>query len=143
MTSVAYFVFQGHSVFVPLKFLYPECMVLIEPHEQVYPLQCLLTSCPADSRCMERLAKRVHFWFDKVVPDGVHLYAYYKYRDRPQSIRAGLFDKDLNEPRTIVLNQSAFRKFMKEGITYQWTPPESYWSMTGSDIIIPADALIR
>lgn len=139
---VPFFTFQGHSVFVPLKYVYPECFVLIDPHVQLSPMQCLRTSCPANANCATKLAKRVNFLFNHVVPEGKMIYAYFKYRDRPNSIRAAVFDREMDEPKVMVLNQSAFRKFMKEGIQQKWYPPVDYWLAGGSDKLISVEHLL-
>lgn len=139
---VPFFSFQKHSVFVPLKYVYPECFILINEHEKLSPLQCLQTACPANANCATKLAKRVDFLFQHVVPEAQMIYAYFKYRDKPNSIRAGVFDREMNEPKIMTLNQSAFRKFMKEGVQSTWVPPTEYWLVGGSDKLISVEHLL-
>lgn len=141
--QVAFFTFHEKTVFVPLKYVYPECMVLIEPYTQVSPLICLKSDqCPANVNCMETLAKRVNYFFTHVTPKAELLIAYFRYRDRPNSIRAGVFDRALDNPRVMTLNQSAFRKFQKEGLSFTWQPPDEFLFMGSSNKLIPVDNLL-
>jgi hypothetical protein len=140
---IHYFVAQGHSLFIPLRNLYPECMVLIEPHERLSPLQCFKTHCHAMKGCPEVLARMVNYLFTHVCPSAQMIYAYFKYRDRPQSIRAGVFDRDLNEPKVIIVNPWGFRKYQKEGVAFEWHPPDEFLFMGSSSGIIPAGNLVR
>lgn len=141
--SVSFFVFQEHSVFMPLKYVYPECMTLIEPHDQLSPLFCLAHDhCPANKGCMDILAKRINYLFTFVVPTGQQIIAYFKYRDRPESIRAGIFNRDMKEPRVMTLNRSAFQKFQRESIMYTWIPNDEYLLMAPSTNLIPVESLI-
>lgn len=140
---IHYFVAQGHSMFIPLRDLYPECLVLIEPHAQAFPLQCLQRPCNAMKGCPEILAKRVHYLFTNVCPEAQQIFAYIKYRDRPNSIRAGLFDRNLADPRVIILNPYGFRKYRNEGLTYEWVPTDDYLFMGTSSGLLPASNLIR
>ncbi len=94
---------------------------------------------------MEVLAKRVKYLFDNVEPSAGLIIAYYKWRDKPNSIRAGVFDRDLQEPRHIVCNRSAFKRCQNLGDTFQWEPPTEYYLLGGhrSETIIPVEGLIR
>jgi len=141
--QISYFDFQGHSVFLPLRFLYAECLVLIDGSPQLYPLACFNRPCPVMKNCPDVLAHRVNYLFDKIVPNAEVIYAYFKHPDRPRSIRAGMFRRDLSEPKTIVMNLAAFNKFRREGVTYNWIPPDEFIFMGGSDSqIIPATNLL-
>lgn len=140
---VAFFVFQQHSVFIPFKFLYPECLTLIEPYEQLYPLHCLRNDhCPVNRGCMDILAKRVNYLFTNVIPDGQQIIAYFKYRDRPQSIRAGVFTREMDEPKLMTLNHSAFKKFQKEGLAFTWIPTDEFMLMSPDPKLIPVESLL-
>lgn len=143
MSDIFYFVFQGKTVFLPLKSLYPQCMTLIQGEDQLYPLKCMEDTCHRDANCADVLAHRVHYFFEKVVPGAELLVAYYKWTDRPNSIRAGLFHKNMSSPRVIVCNRAAFTKFQDEGIVYQWTPPNEFLFMGGTGDIVPVEGLIR
>lgn len=146
MEPIYYFRFQHKTAFVKLEYLFPECFILIEGKEKLHPLKCLEGMCSANANCMEGLAKRVHYFFDNVVLDAELIIAYFKYPDRPQSIRAGIFHRDMEEPRITVLNPWAFKKFQKEGDTYKWVPPEEFYQLgnvlTVPDIL-PAENLLR
>lgn len=141
---ITFFTFQEKTVFIPLRYVYPECMKLIEPYDQMYPLRCLNEDgCPANMGCMDVLVKRVDYLFQNVMPDAELLLAYYKYRDRPDSIRAAVFYRDLREPRTIVCNKAAFKKFQKAGEMFAWSPTSSYLMLGSERNIIPVENLIK
>ena len=142
-SPIYFFIFQQHSVFIPLKYVYPECFVLIEPHPQISPLQCFNTSCSANRNCAEILAKRVNYLFNNVMPTGKMMYLYFKYKDRPNSIRAGIFTKELSEPTTKILNPYAFKKFQREGISYEWMPTDDFLFISGSGGILPVGNLLK
>lgn len=140
---LVFFVFQRHSLFIPLKYVYGECFNLIEKHDQLSPIHCLQNDmCPANVGCMDILVKRVNYIFTHVAPDARLLVAYFKYRDRPESIRAGIFDRDLREPKVMTLNQSAFKKFQRESLAFTWIPTDDYLLMSKSSSLIPVQNLL-
>jgi hypothetical protein len=141
---VTYFTFHEKTAFIPLRFVYPECMVLIKEHPQMFPLKCFMEDgCPANANCGEIIVRRVHYLFQEVIPQSDVIICYYKYPDRPKSIRGAVFNRDLQPPEVSVLNPYAFRKFMKGGITYQWFPSDEFLFMGGSDGLIPVEGLIK
>ena len=141
---VFYFSFQEKSVFVPLKFIYPECFFHIKDHPQLYPMKCFMEdACPPTANCGEVLVRRVHYFFENVVPDAEILVAYFKYRDRPKSLRGAVFNRNLDPPTLSILNPFAFRKFQKEGTTYQWYPTDEYLFMGGSKGLISVENLVK
>lgn len=141
--QVVFFTFQTKTVFIPLRYIYPECMVLIERHQQLSPLHCLSHDhCPANANCMEVLAKRVNYFFTHVVPDVELMIAYFRYRDRPNSIRAGVFTKGLEEPRVMTVNPFAFRKFQQDSVSFTWVPPDEFLFMGPSSNLIPVENLL-
>jgi len=140
----SYFTFQEKTTFIPLKYLYPECMVLIEDHPQMYPLKCMVEDgCPANANCGEIIVRRVNYLLQEIMPETEMLIAYFKYRDRPNSIRGAVFNRNLDPPTIDILNPYAFRKFMREGTTYQWLPSTEYLLLGGSGGIIPVEGLIK
>lgn len=139
---IAFFVFQRKNLFIPLRFVYGECFPLIADRPQLSPLQCLQTTCPVNAGCMDILAKRVNYLFTQVVPAAELLIAYFKYPDRPNSVRAGIFYRDLREPRVMTLNKAAFKKFQNEGIAYTWIPPDEYLLMGPAQTLIPVESLL-
>lgn len=145
--NVMYFTVNHKTVFLPFRSIYPECYVLIEKHERVHPLLCMKADCPANKGCIEVMAKRVNYWFTHIEPNAKMLIAYFKYRDRPNSIRAGIFHSDLREPVLRTLNYSAFEKFRKEdGIIKHFVPTQEYNNINGVQqlpAIIPVENLIR
>lgn len=126
---------------MPLKYLYPECEILLQGSPSLTPLHCLQNdACPSNRNCMENLAKRVNFFFGEVEPQTELIVAYFK---QGESIKAGLFNKDLEEPRLITCNRSAFQKCYKEGITYKWDPPLNFYMLSTTTDIIKPETLIR
>lgn len=123
-----YFIFSNKTAFMPFRDLYGECFPLIDEHPQVSPAQCYYKECPANKSCGEIMAHRVYFLFDKVFPPDVEcLIAYFKYRDRPGSVRGVIFDREMSEPKTMVLNRAGFfDKCMKEGRVYTWETTVEY-----------------
>lgn len=120
--------------------------MLIQDHPQVFPLACFgpLDSCPANVGCAEIIAKRINYLFEYVVPNSKQIIAYFKYRDMPDRIRAGVFDKALSNPRVVTVNPYAFKKFQREGTTMQWVATDSYlYTTKDSTILIPETSLIR
>ena len=71
---------------------------------------------------MEKLAKRVKAIFD-AFPTAKLLLLYFKYRDRPNSLRAGVFWRDMSEPRIITMNPGAWEKMKQLGTVYEWNLP--------------------
>lgn len=125
-----YFFVTGHTAFVPLRDIYPECAVLIQGEPQLYPLICMRTACPRNANCPQKLAHRVNFFFEKVAdPDVTAMIAYFKHEDRPGSVRAGVFFRDMREPRVIVCNHYAFRKFKRDGEVFKWDPTDSFYQL--------------
>lgn len=141
MQPIFYFTYHNKSAFIPLRSIYPECFILREPHPQVNGLQCLRDDCPANRRCMETLAHRVHYMYDKVFPQAEILFTYFK--DNTGSIKAGVFDKDFTEARVITCNRSAFDKFQKGGQVFEWTPPDDFFLIRGNTDLIAPETLIR
>lgn len=139
---------------MPLRYCYPECGVLIEPHPRVQPLQCYRTSCPANQNCAEIMAHRVHYLFEEVLLDAVEmLFLYFKLRDNQgfwvqsewvPSLGAGLFYRDMREPHWMRLNRWGFNKVKDEGTTMRWVPTDEFLFITGSnDILIPETSLVK
>ena len=141
---IAYFTFQSKTTFIPLRFVYPECFALIEDHPQMYPLKCMVEDgCPANVGCGDIIVRKIHYLFEEVMPSSEVIIAYFKYRDRPKSIRGVIFNRNLDPPTISILNPWAFRKFQKRGIAYQWYPTDEYLFMQGSSGIIPVEGLIK
>lgn len=92
---------------------------------------------------MDILAKRVNYLFTHVVPDAKQIIAYFKYRDRPTSVRAGVFTRDMDEPRVMTLNQSAFKKFQQEGLSFSWFPTDEFLLVAPDPKLIPVKNLIK
>jgi len=117
------------TLFAKMKDVYPECMVLIEGAPQLHPLRCMRDHCPRNLSCMEKLAKRVKHLFDKF-PRSQLLVLYYTWPDRPGSQRAGLFWRDMREPRHIVMNRSAWEKCKELGVVFEYRMPDELFFAT-------------
>lgn len=144
-TPVTFFVVHEKTVFIPLRFVYPECAKLIATHDGMYPLKCLQEDgCSANMSCMDYLVPRVNYIFNEVCDSSVQMMvAYYKYPDRPNSIRAAIFHRDLREPSIMTLNPWGFRKFQREGKIFSWTPTSDYLNLGAHRGIIPVSNLIK
>lgn len=111
------------TLFAKLEGVYPECTFLINDQPQLHPLICLKSSCHRAQNCMEKLAKRVKAMFD-AFPEAKLLVLYFKYRDAPNQLRAGIFWKDMREPYFRVLNHGAWSTFKRIGTVYEWELPQ-------------------
>ena len=139
---IYYFVFQEKTAFIPLKYIYPECFLNIKDSPDLYPMKCFMTdSCPPGANCGETLVRRIHYLFENVVPTAEVIISYFKYRDRPGSIRGAIFHRDLDAPTVSVLNKAAFTKFQREGTTYEWYPRDDYLFMGGSKGLLSLSGL--
>lgn len=139
---IYYFTFCKKTAFMPLRYVYPECIVLRKDQPQTEGLQCLNTSCPVNAACMDVLARRIHYLFENVFPECELLLVYFK--NEKGSIRAGVFYKDMREPYVMTCNRSGFAKFQREGTAFSWVPKDEYLLIRpGTDIIVPASALVR
>lgn len=110
------------TLFAKFTEVYPECEFLIEDQPQLHPLICLSSNCHRAMNCMEKLARRVKALFD-AFPDSNLLLLYFKYRDAPNRLRAGVFWRDMTEPRMIVMNSGAWEKMKEIGTVYEWELP--------------------
>lgn len=141
---IFYFIFQDKTAFFHLKYVYPECFIHIKESPQLYPLKCFMEdACPPGANCGEILVRRIHYLFENVVPSAEMIITYFKYHDRPNSIRGAVFHRDLEPPTVSVLNPYAFRKFQREGTTYQWMPRDEYLFMGGSKGLVTVDSLVK
>jgi hypothetical protein len=120
---------KQQTLFVKLKDVYPECEFLISDQEQLHPFICFTSHCHRNANCMEKLAGRVKYIFDGF-PHAQLLLLYFSYRDKPASQRAGVFWRDLREPKYIVFNRTAWEKMKQIGTVYEWNLPDSFF-LTG------------
>lgn len=141
MPAAAYVIVSGtseDSALIPLRYIYPECSELLKDLPKAENLLCFRAPCTRDKRCMNVLAHRVHTFFDRVLPEKVtHLFAYYKAPSG--SIRAGVFTRDMDEPRVITCNQHAMKKLQEIGSVHTVTLDESFYN--GS--FIPVSSLLK
>lgn len=117
---------QKKTLFIKLEFVYPECFFLIEDQPKLFPFICLFSSCHRNSNCMEKLAKRVKYIFD-VFTEASLLFLYFRYRNDPDRQKAGVFWRDMTEPRLITMNPYAWNKMKEIGIVYEWDLPQDFY----------------
>jgi hypothetical protein len=135
---ITYSVFQKKTMFIPLRYVYGECFHLIKDHPQMYPLKCFAEDgCPVVANCGEIIVHKINYLFQEVVPKVEIIVAYYKYPDRPGSVRGAIFNRNLDSPNITLLNNYALTKFLREGIAFNWYPSNEYSFISGSkDILI-------
>ncbi len=122
----------GRTVlFTKLDNIYKECSFLIQGEDRLYPLICLRDTCHRNMNCMTVLAHRVKYVFD-TFPDADILLLYFRYHDRPKSHRAGVFNRNMDEPFFITFNVTAWEKIKKIGTVYEWNLPDSLF-LSSSD----------
>jgi hypothetical protein len=121
----------GRSVvFMKLRDLYPECLFLIEDLMQMFPLRCLRDDgCPRNMSCMGTLVKRLQYVFE-TFDDADLVLLYFSYRDMPGSQRAGVFWRDMREPRYTVFNRTAWEKMKSKGQVFEWRLPDNLFLVT-------------
>lgn len=121
----------GSTLFMKLKDVYPECEFLISDVPQIFPLHCLQAdSCPRNQNCMEKLVARLKCVFD-TFHDAQSVLLYFRYQDRPGTHRAGVFWRDMREPRLITFNRAAWEKLKTVGTVYSWRLPDELFLQTG------------
>ena len=113
---------QKHTIFIKMQEVFPECTLQIEGAPNLHPFFCLVSNCFRNANCMGKLATRIKYIFDQW-PKAQLLILYFSYQDRPGSQRAGLFWRDMREPRYITMNRTAWVKLKKMGIVYEWGLP--------------------
>jgi hypothetical protein len=126
---------RAKTIFAKLRDVYPECEFLIGDAPQLYPLRCLKDHCPRNANCMEKLVHRVKWFFD-TFPNAHLLILYFAYRDRPGSTRAGLFWRDMDEPRFITMNRSSWEKMKSIGSIYEYNLPDALFLKSSQKSII-------
>jgi len=143
LNSIPFFSFQVSTVFVPLRHVYGECAVLIEGEPRLKQLICYQNdTCHRNQNCASIMAHRVHQLFDEAFPQAKMILLYFKDKGSV-SIRAGVFMRDLPEPRVITCNPYAFKKFQREGEIGVWQAPLSFTMKGGGSKILPVTSLIR
>ena len=70
--------------------------------------------------------------FDLRFPDAEQLISYYKVRSG--SIRAGVFNRDFDEPYTMTINPSALKNFQRDGTVTVWIPPKEFYMVNRGDL---------
>jgi hypothetical protein len=125
------------AIFMKLKDVYPECEFLIQDADQLFPLRCIRDDgCPRNQRCLETLAKRVHHVFNTFA-DSDLLLLYFRYHDAPGTHRAGVFWRDMKEPRFITFNRSVWERMKQIGVVYQWSLPDTLFLEKTAKVVRP------
>lgn len=139
MTKITFFIFQQHSLFIPLKVFHPEAYYITERHNEEHPLACFTHPSVVNAVLVEPLARKLNYVFEELwpkltpkLPKERKIYLYYKYPNKPNSIQSGVFSFPLEDPKVIIMNPFSFKKFSKEGVIYEWEPPTDFL-LLGSD----------
>ena len=130
--QIMYFVvFSTKTVFFKFQDIFPECFLHREGYQQIEPLQCLQDdgACHVNHNCMEILSKRVHVLFQEVLPTVEVMILYFR-KLNGQQYGAGLFWRDMREPRVITMNASAWTYAKHRGRVYAFSPNSSFF-LTG------------
>lgn len=130
--QICYFVlFSTKSAFFKLNDIFPECAFHREHAPQVDSLQCLQEdhSCHVNHNCMATLVHRVHVLFQEVLPSVQVIVLYFR-KHGNQRYGAGLFWRDMREPRVIVMNPWAWERIKQRGNVFAFTPTQSFF-LTG------------
>jgi hypothetical protein len=83
---------------------------------------------------MSTLANRVKYIFDTFVNARL-LFLYFSYRDFPNKQRAGIFTKELDEPRYITFNLHAWEKVKSLSTIYEWSLPDSVFLASSANLV--------
>src|SRR5438067_346298 len=119
---------EHQTIFTKFSDFFCNCEFYIAD-TQLHPLICLIDSCHRNQNCADAILKRCRFFFDKF-PKSELILTYFRYRDHPKSIRAGVWFKQLllddaqfnpliHSPRLITINPSAFEKMKELGKIYE------------------------
>lgn len=137
MHKVHYVVVSQKTALIPLRQIYPECSKLLADLPMASNLQCLSGPCPKDQRCMSTLAERVHLFFEHVAPSVTHLLTYFK--TPSGSIRAGIFTREMGEPRVITCNPHGMQKLQSIGAVHSTILDESFFRNS----YVPVSSLLK
>lgn len=128
LPPIMYFVvLSSKSAFFKLQDIFPECLLYREHSPQIDPMMCLAedNACTMGRNCMETLAKRVNLLFQEMLT-GVGVVVLY-FKRREAGYGAGIFWRDMREPRVIIMNPFAWSRVKSRGNIYQFTPASSFF----------------
>jgi len=126
--NLRYFVvLSSKSAFFKFNDVFPECSLYQENTPRLEPLVCLRENvCHVGHGCMDTLVKRVQALFGELLPSVSVLVLYFRKRNLP-GYGAGIFWRDLREPRVIIMNSYAWERVKIRGKVFQFTPNESFY----------------
>ncbi len=140
---IHFFVFQKHSIFIPLRSFYPEALEFAEKYGDPHPMACFTHPTPSNARLIEPVVNRSGYVFKDLMPKIqekvqplYYLYLYYKWANRPNSIQAVVIKSDFSDPSVLILNPTAFRKLQREGKLYEWDPPLDFQLMGHANTVL-------
>ena len=116
----------NHTAFFKLDSVFPECYLYRDQMPRTDPLMCLHSTCPANHSCMETVAKRLFVLFNEVMPQ-VELIILYFRKQTTLGLGAGLFWKNMQEPRFITMNPSAWDLVKSRGFVFEFQPGASFF----------------
>jgi len=123
---IFFLVFCDQTIFFKLDSIFPECYLYREQMPRTDPLMCLYSACPANKNCMETLAKRIFVLFQEVIPQADLIILYYR-KQCSSGLGAGLFWKDMSEPRYIIMNPSAWDMIKQRGYVFEFHAGSSFY----------------
>jgi len=125
--GICYFVvLSSNSAFFKLQDILPECFLYREQSPRLEALVCLReNACHVGHNCMETLVQRARALFEELLPTVSVLVLYFRKLDG--GYRAGLFWRDMREPRVITMNPYAWERVKARGKIFQFLPSESFF----------------
>ena len=115
------------TLFAKLDDVFPECGLLIKESDRMERFQCFIDSCHVSANCMERLVRRVKPMFD-TFPTVDLIYLHYRRRS-DNRMRAGLFWRDVREPRLLSVNTYAWERMKTYGQVFIYEPPPGFYGI--------------
>jgi hypothetical protein len=128
---IHFLVFCEKTAFFRFKDIFGECFLYRETSPMIEPAVCLHEegTCHVGKGCMETLAKRVYVLFEEVLPRVELIILYYRRRNIP-GIGAGIFWRDMREPRITPINPYAWNVVKSRGTVFRFDPGPSFF-LTG------------
>ena len=115
------------TAFFKLNDIFLECSLYREASPNIPPLICLReNSCTVGRNCMESLVPRIHKLFDILDRNIKLILLYYRYPNS-ERLGAGVFWKDLTEPRSIILNPHGWRLIKSRSEIFKFIPEKDFY----------------
>jgi len=82
---------------------------------------------------MDILARRAQAIFNELLPETVRVLVLYFRKRNVLGYGAGIFWRDMREPRVITMNPHAWERVKARGLVYQFTPSDTFFLSGRSD----------